>query len=206
MYEFAPAARAGNYSSGDPFIELRATIRRRPDLPVILAYESAAWVRGLSGRAPDRHVLSTKKGAKIPRALSDFRIVRQYPRLSPDNIDGLPVWKIETMLVFMAARPELYHDWPNVAEWLPDAVRKLAYEKLAIELKGMTQATVVRLAYLIDRGGDKELANQVARRVSRPTGPVYLGANRKLGSRDAQYNVVDSLLKPAVRSYAAAGN
>jgi hypothetical protein len=206
MYEFAPAARAGSYSSGDPFAELRATIRRRPDLPVALAYETAAWIRGFSGRLPDRQVLSTKKGAKIPRALSEFRIVHQYPRLSLDHINGLPVWQTETLFVFMAARPQLYHDWPNVAEWLPDTVRNLHFEKLLNELIGMTQSTVVRLAYLIDQGGNNELAKRVAQLVPQPRGPVYLGANRKRGVRNEHYNVVDSLLKSVDRTNATANN
>lgn len=43
-WEFAPASRAGKIGSGDPFIELRATLHHRPDLPVAVAYESAAWI------------------------------------------------------------------------------------------------------------------------------------------------------------------
>ena len=33
-WEFAPGARAGALPSGDPFVELRATLQRRHDLPL----------------------------------------------------------------------------------------------------------------------------------------------------------------------------
>ena len=51
MYEFVPAARAGVVSSGDPFVELRATLKRRPTLPMAVAEDSAAWLHGFSARA-----------------------------------------------------------------------------------------------------------------------------------------------------------
>src|SRR5665811_1447108 len=55
-WEFAPAERAGAISSGDPFVELRATLERRR-LPLTLAYDSAAWLQGLSTRQPHPHVI-----------------------------------------------------------------------------------------------------------------------------------------------------
>jgi hypothetical protein len=194
VYEFVPAARAGNFSSGDPFLELRGTLDRRPDLPLALAYDSAAWVRGFSRRVPDKQIISAKNGLAIPPALSDFRVTRQYPNLIPDDIDGLPVWQTESLLVYMAARPEQYRDWPNVLEWLSDAVRTVDFQKLERELEAVTKTAAVRLAYLIHRGEDEDLADRVLHSVPPQAGPIYFGANRKHGARDKKYDVIDSLL------------
>ena len=46
LWEFAPAARAGPFSSGNIHIELYATLRKRPDLVVAIAAESASWLHG----------------------------------------------------------------------------------------------------------------------------------------------------------------
>src|SRR5262245_25077663 len=92
VWEFAPGARAGALGSGDPFIELRATLLRRPELPVAIAGESAAWLQGLSGRPPGRHVIAAPPKLELPPALARFRTVRQLARLSYDEVDGLPVW------------------------------------------------------------------------------------------------------------------
>ena len=124
VWEFAPAARAGALGSGDPFIELRATLLRRPELPVCVAGESAAWLHGLSGRPPGRHVIAAPPKLELPPALEKFRAVRHSARLSPDTVDGLPVWRVATLLVQMAARPSSYRDWPNVGDWLTEAVAR----------------------------------------------------------------------------------
>ena len=93
-WEFAPGARAGALSSGDLLIELRATLQRR-DLPVALAYDSAAWLQGLSARQPQKQVLATyPKQRKLPPALSDFRITRIWGVLEPEWKDNLPVWRV----------------------------------------------------------------------------------------------------------------
>lgn len=92
-WEFAPGARAGALPSGDPFIELRATLQRR-ELPVVLAYDSAAWLQGLSARQPQTQVLATYPKRKLPIALSGFRITRIWGVLEPERKDNLPVWRV----------------------------------------------------------------------------------------------------------------
>lgn len=194
MYEFAPAARAGRYSAGDPFAELRATIARRPDLPVAVAHESAAWLHSLSPRLPVRNVLALPPNVDVPRALSEFRIVRTHAANNPVEINKLPVWGIETLLTMMADRPSSFRDWPNARGWLRDAVDQISPVLIEREADHLSTAAVARLAYLMMHGGNKELAGELIKRHGLPPGPVYFGADRRNGVFDKRFNVIDSVL------------
>jgi hypothetical protein len=194
VWEFAPAARAGALASGDPFIELRATLLRRPELPVCVAGESAAWLHGLSGRPPDRHVISAPQKLELPPALERFRTVRRPARLSPDEVDGLPVWRVASLLVQMAARPSGYRDWPNVGDWLTEAAARADTDDIRAELAGQKRAAWARVAYLLDRGGHDDWARDLLVDAPRGTGPYYLGPRDRRGHFDARYDVIDSHL------------
>lgn len=201
VYEFAPAARAGNIASGDAFVELRATLKRRPDLRLMVAEESASWLHGLSSRAPERHVVSAPLHFDVPPALQEFRCVRLVPQLPPKMIDGLPVWSIESLLVLMATKPSLYGDWPNVNDWLHNAFSRADQSALYIELKGKPQAAIVRFAYLLEHAGYPSLAQEVYSAVDRSAGPIYFGKDRGSGTYDSRYGVVDSVLsdQPSIK-------
>ncbi len=71
VWEFAPGARAGAWGGGDPFIELRARLTTRP-VEVAVAAESAAWLQGLSTRAPDPHVIGAPPDLNIPEIARPF--------------------------------------------------------------------------------------------------------------------------------------
>ncbi len=197
-WEFAPAARAGAIPSGDPFVELRATLQRR-DLPVALAYDSAAWLQGLSSRQPQRQVLATKPSVKkFPPALSDFRVTRTWGALEPDRKDKLPVWRVSTLLAKMAIEPANFHDWPNVMEWLPHAFQLADRTELEWELSAAPNTARVRLAYLADRAGFTDLAGELMRK-AQPRGLTYLGRDRTRGRFIRKYDLMDSLLVPSVK-------
>ena len=122
-WEFVPGSRAGRHGAGDRHIELRAALAVDPDFPGALAMESAAVALGLAGRVPEQEVLSLPPGKRLPKALDDWRVVRVA--VGPNDvtrIDGLPVWRVETFLVAMATRPDGFQDWPEVTEWLGEAV------------------------------------------------------------------------------------
>lgn len=198
-WEFAPAARAGALPSGDPFVELRATLQRR-SLPVALAYDSAAWLQGLSARQPRKQVLATHPGQrKLPPALSDFRIARIWGVLERERNDDLPVWRVATLLSKMAIVPHYYRDWPNVMEWIEEAFKRADAADLERELDGAPNPARVRLAYLADRAHFKHLANDLMQK-ARPSGLVYLGRDRMRSRFVREYNLVDSLLVPSVKT------
>lgn len=73
-WEFAPAARAGRLSGGDPWIELRAVLAHDAAAPVAVAFESAVWELGHSSHQPTRPVVAHRPGWRSPRAL-DARAV-----------------------------------------------------------------------------------------------------------------------------------
>jgi hypothetical protein len=198
-WEFAPGARAGAVPSGDPFIELRATLQRRK-LPVALAYDSAAWLQGLSARQPAKQVLATcPNQRKLPPALRDFRITRIWGVLEPEQKDDLPVWRVATLLAKMAIVPHYYRDWANVMEWLEEAFKRADAADLERELHGAPAPARVRLAYLADRANFKHLAQDLMKK-ARPSGLVYLGRDRARSRFVRGYNLIDSLLVPSVKA------
>jgi hypothetical protein len=194
VWEFAPAARAGRYGSGNQLLELRATLLRRPDLGAVAAFDSASWLLGLAGRSPTRDVVALPDGVTIPPALRAYRIVRMTMALEPVWRLDVPVWREESLLVAMAARPDSYRDWPNVPEWLPRATRGAGPEGLAQELAGRPRSAWARLAYLLRRGGAEGQIDAILSDAPAGKGPFYLGPRSSGGHHDATTDVVDSLL------------
>lgn len=190
-WEFAPAARAGAIGAGDPHIELRATLRKRPDLPVAVAGESAAWLHGLSARSPNRDVVGAPPGFRLPPALGDYRVARYRPKLDLEINNGLPLWRIPTLLVAMSHRPASYRDWPNVTEWLSQAAGKTTEADLRVELSEEPRSTWMRLAYLLDRGCQGDLARRLKRAAPSGHGPYYLGSRDRRGRHESRYDVID---------------
>lgn len=198
-WEFAPAARAGAFSSGDRFIELRATLNRRPDLPVAVAAESAAWLLGFSGRVPSIDAISAPKGLTVPPALREFRLVRRPPRLAPVDRDGLPCWSASSLLAIMADRPASYRDWPNVSDWLAEAAFDLTLAPLTEELADRPRSSWARLAYLTARGGRDDLADALLDQAPAGQGPYFIGARDGTGHHVARFDVIDSALTQAAK-------
>lgn len=195
VWEFAPGARAGAYGGGDPHIELRATLRRDPEFSGQIAYESAAWLQGLVQRAPAREVLSLPSDKEAPVALGGYRVVHQRPNLPPIDKDGLPVWRIESLIALMAVRPEAYHDWPNAMQWLASAVAKIDASMIRDELEGRPLSARVRTAYVLDRGGNPSQASALLDGEAAAPGPIFLGPRTKHARFDKRYNLYDSLLR-----------
>ncbi len=191
-WEFAPAARAGAFSSGDPMIEFRATLARDGRSGLAVAAESAAYLLGLASRRPDEEVIGARKGSRLPKALGDFRVVHWASRTEPVVKDGLPVWAVATLLAFMAAKPGGYRDWPNVGEWMGQVARNVNIDSIAAELAGQCRAAWARASYLLDRGGNREAAMNLLAFAPPGAGPFYLGRRGMPGRYDARFEVVDS--------------
>ena len=192
VWEFAPAARAGAYGAGDPLIELRASLHRRPDLPVVVASESAAWLLGYSSRPPSRQTIGLPTGSTVPPALKQYRRVVWEPCLPSAERDGLPVWAPATLLAAMCARPSSYHDWPNVGEWLPDAAKDIDVDDLVCELADSPRSAWARAAYLMALAGADEAAARLMRDATEGKGPYYLGDRNRSGTYSSEHDVVDT--------------
>jgi len=192
VWEFAPAARAGAYGAGDPLIELRATLARRPDAPFAVGAESAAYLLGYASHRPHPDVVGVPAGVTMPPALRGYRIVRWTPRTPLVALDGLPVWPVCGMLAFMATRPSLYRDWPNVGEWLARAASAASKADLLVELDGRARSAWARMAYLMQAGGQVERAREVFAEAPPGSGPYYLGPRDRPGRHVAAFDVIDS--------------
>ena len=192
VWEFAPAARAGAYGSGDPFIELRATLRRDPEAAYVVAADSAAYLLGYSSRRPPRDAVAAPPGVTVPPALRDYRIVRWRPASAATRREELPVWSAATLVAFMAARPARFGDWPNVGEWLSAATGDVATADLTTELAGRPRSAWARAGYLLHRGGRRAEALELLAGAPVGHGPYYLGDRRSAGRHDPFFDVVDS--------------
>jgi hypothetical protein len=202
-WEFAPAARAGAIGSGDPFIELRATLAQK-SLPLAVAAESAAWLHRLSTRAPTTPVIAAPPGTRLPRALDDYRLVRWTPATPLAQVDELPVWSRATLLAAMAASPASYRDWPNAAEWIAEAVDERTAGPVALELADEPHAAWARAAYLLKYAGNHGAAEALYRQAPPPKGgPHHLGKRDRPGKYDKQFDVHDHLLatQPSAKNH-----
>ena len=195
-WEFLPGARAGAHGSGDRLIELRAQLAMKPKMIIALAMESAAVLHRLAQRAPDQEVVWLPGLYERPKALSRFRVVHvDLPAEATDNIDELPVWSVEALLVGTAARPSAYRDLAGLAQWLPDGGPRIDYERLLACLGAVNASTKQRAIYLLQLAERSDLAEDLARRFP-PTVPVWFGAKRSGGRQDPLSRVMDAELAP----------
>ena len=159
-WEFAPAARAGRYRAGDPWIELRALLAHDPDVPVAVAFESAIWELGHASHQPDRPVLAHRRGWRPPPSLG-VRAVTFDWRVPAKTVRGLPVWTEATILVAAAERPAAQGNWGNADDWLPDTFRAATAEDLLREASGRRVSTLARLGYLAEWAGRNDIAEEI---------------------------------------------
>ena len=156
-WEFVPAARAGRYPSGDPWIELRAHLARQPDAPVAVAFASAVWELGYSSHQPARPTFAHRPGWRPTQALGDARSVSYNWQLPTRVKDGLPLWQPATVVVAAAARPDAQDDWGNADEWLPETMRATTPADVLTEARGKSASALARLSYLAEWSGRHDI-------------------------------------------------
>ena len=193
-WEFVPAARAGRFASGDPWIELRAVLERAPKAPVAVAFDSALWTLGFSQHQPSVPVFAHRSGWRPPRSLDHVRSVRFDWKITAAKRDRLPVWQPATILVAAACRPECQGNWGNADEWLSDLVNAAGSDDVLSEAMGLGAARIARLGYLAEWAGNDRLANDVERLlgVARPV--VYFGPRQPRGRWANRWGLYDSML------------
>ncbi len=193
-WEFIPASRAGRYSAGDQWIELRALLARKPDVPISVAFASAVWALGLSSHQPARATFAHSLGWRPPQALDDAQAVSYEWRLSAEVKSGLPVWQPATTLVAAAARPHCQDDWGNADEWLPSLARAAKPADIVTEAVGRGSATLARLGYLAEWSGCDDIVEAVAALLPRRLSVTYLGPREPRGRWVNRWQLYDSLL------------
>lgn len=197
-WEFAPAARAGRYDAGDRYIELRATLAVNPGFPGVIAMESAALLLGFAGHVPDAEVLALPLESRAPKAFDQWRVVRVDLPVDVVSVDGLPTWRVEALLAGMAIRPDGFHDWPNVPQWLPRAVAAADANTASALLASARRAAWLRLAYLFAFGHRVDVGQSLRAEAPPGRGPAHLGPRDRPGRYDRRFDVVDSVLAPGL--------
>lgn len=192
-WEFAPAARAGRYRAGDPWIELRALLAHDPDAPVAVAFESAVWELGHSSHQPDRPVLAHRRGWRPPPSLG-VRTVTFDWRVPAKTVRGLPVWTQATILVAAAERPAAQGNWGNADDWLPDTFRAATADDLMREAGGRRISTLARLGHLAEWAGRNDIADRVEALLPSRLPVTFLGLRDHHAQWNRRWSVYDSLL------------
>lgn len=213
VWEFAPAARSGAFTSGDPLLELRAALAVRPEMVVCVSMESAAFRHGLTQHPPAREVLVVGDHVVVSGALKAYRLVQlTLPEEASAPFEGIPMHTVAGLLAAMAIKPGGYRDWANVSTWLPDAAAQVSSRDdaqdtdrvvggLARLLADGPVAAWARAAYLLRAGGQEQAAGQLLSLApQRPSGPVYLGPRGRRGRYDAPTGVYDALLVDVTQS------
>lgn len=194
-WEFAPGARAGRYSAGDPWIELRALLAHAPDAPVAIAFDSAVWELGHAAHQPTRPIVAHRPGWRRPRAL-DVRTAMFDWRLPTRLARGLPVWTEPTIVVAAAERPGAQGNWANADDWLPETFQATTPEQVLAEATGRTVSTRARLGYLAEWSGRDDIADAVKGELPSRLPVTFLGPRDRRDRWSRRWHVYDALLPP----------
>lgn len=192
-WEFAPAARAGRYPAGDPWIELRALLEHEPDAPVAVAFESAVWELGHSTHQPTRPVLAHRRGWRPSRSLGARTVTFDW--LVPTrSVKGLPVWDEPTIVVAAAERPAAQGNWANADDWLPETFRALTPGEVLTEATDRNVSTLARLGYLAEWSGRDDVADAIEAVLPNRLPVAFLGPRDRRDRWSRRWHVYDSLL------------
>ncbi len=193
-WEFVPASRAAAVSSGDPWIELRALLARKPDTPVAVAFASAVWELGYSNHQPDRETFAHSPAWRPPTSLDRMRSVSYEWVLPTWDKEGLPVWQPATTIVAAATRPSSQDDWSNADTWLPETMRATTPEEILAEAEGRGTAAITRLSYFAEWSGRHDVVERLRPTLPKELPVTYLGPRKPRGRWVNRWRLYDSLL------------
>jgi hypothetical protein len=151
FYEFSPGANAGAYSRGGKTADIKAIAAAHPETEWCYAFQSALYYHGIARQMPDEPQLSVRVNTvrDIPVAFRKYANSAFVSHLDSEIITGNPVECIETLLVHICAKPGHVKDWFLYEEYLPSIWGECDENKVIMELKGRSVATIKRLSYLL---------------------------------------------------------
>jgi AbiEi antitoxin C-terminal domain len=192
VYEFVPGAAAGPYPSNDPWIPLRAALRRERNEAVHLGPPSAAWVRGYAQRSPEPHFLV----APIPRLMPRYVTERYHVLGSRSNpplqeVNGLPVPSPAGIFAETAQlAPRLPLD--SASGWVRRLLEDVPPDEAADALRAAGAATRARAGYMAEAVGAQAHADAIEQLGPLGAGPYYTGRQKSIGPYSARWRVYDS--------------
>lgn len=193
-WEFAPGARAGSFSAGDPWIELRALLTHDPAAPVAVAFDSAVWELGHATHQPTKPVLAHRVGWRPPSALDARAVTFDWRLQTPRQLRGLPVWTEATIVVAAAERPAAQGNWANAEDWLVETFRAADAEAVATELSGRRLSTLARLGYLAEWAQRDDIADTIEAELPSRLPVTFLGPREHRQRWNRRWHVYDALL------------
>ena len=192
VWDFAPAAAGGPYSRREVGAPLRAFLADYPEARAALTFHAAAWHHDVADRAPRTIEVAAATREVARRLPGTVKVTFFDPRLPYDEIAGVPVLAVESVLVHMATKPSEVRSWASAEEWLPDLAAKATWQKLAIELDGRESAVRARTGYLLS-GMRPDLAEYI-RQTTTLRGKTWFGPRPHRLRYDKAWVVADTLL------------
>jgi predicted transcriptional regulator of viral defense system len=191
VWEFSPAERAGSYSTGSPFLPLKAIRKKEPDRDIRVALDSAMWCHDFLDRLPSEIEVVLPPEDHVPAAIKrNYRVLRFEAHLDSVTANDVPVQRLETILVHLVDKPNNVQSWTSVFDWLPYLVEEVEKENVLVELINRSHSTKIRFAYLLS-GLAPDLVEDLN---IEPAGKVWFGPQKKLRRHNAEWNVADTIL------------
>lgn len=169
-YEFMPA-RGGPYPGGDPLVEARAVLSKRPDFRLAVVGSGAAFLRGYSERAPDRYAVAIdfRQGGSVALATAYTVVKTNADRVADiPKVRGVPVSDATHLLADAALWPATSGDLRNADHWLRRALDDVEPTLAAVEARRMGTAAAARMSYLATTFGAPVVGAAIAATLRRP--------------------------------------
>lgn len=195
MYEFMPA-RGGPYSGGDPLVEARAVLARRPDFRLAIVGSGAAFLRGYSERAPDRYAaaIDFRQGGSVALAAAYVIVKTSAERVANvPSVRGVPVSDAAHLLADAALWPATAGDLRDADHWLRRALADVEPTAAAADAQRMGTAAAARMSYLAAKFGAPAVAAAAASTLQRRARTFIGRADAAVIERDPALGVDDRL-------------
>ena len=192
VWEFAPAALAGPYSSGDPLLGFRAFLAEYSSASCALTFQAAAWAQGLADRVPTHPEIAVASRLLMRRLPDGLDLSVFAPKLPVLQVRGVPTLAPASIIVHMCTKPSAVRSWASSAEWLPAVAAETSWPDLHEELAGRAMTVSTRTGYLL-QGLRPDIAGQIEQR-SASHGTTWFGPRTSVLRRDGSWQVADTLL------------
>ena len=192
VWEFASASMAGPYSKNDPLMEIKAFKLLNPTLECYVCLQTAAWAMGLADRIPSHTELAFSQipRKKIPESIN---VYKYSPTISIRHVRGVSCLAPESIIVHIAAKPDLVQSWESVMEWLPDVVYESEIKNLLTEISDRNDSIKRRTGYFL-QGMYPDASDAIYDSIPRPTSKIRFGARKQSIRNDERWKVSDTAL------------
>jgi predicted transcriptional regulator of viral defense system len=194
-YEFMPA-RGGPYPGGDPLVEARAVLSKRPDFRLAVVGSGAAFLRGYSERAPDRYAVAIdfRQGGSVALGKVYTIIKTSGERVAAvPSLRGVSVSDATHLLADAALWPATAGDLRDADHWLRRALADVEPPSAAAAGRRMGTAAAARMSYLAAKFGAPAVAAAIAGTLTRPARTFIGQRGAPVIERDPALGVDDRL-------------